>query len=106
MSNVVTIPDEPMIPLAAAARQKLHRCPSPVTLWRWHVKGVKIRGRVVRLTCWRSGGKWLTTASAFAEFLKAQTEAGMARPSDEPAHRSSDEERRLRAAGLLRKKPE
>lgn len=40
--------------------------PSPATLWRWRVKGV----RNVRLDCIRIGGRWLTSREALLRFVK------------------------------------
>jgi hypothetical protein len=97
--SAIAIPDEPLIPISKAVRH-LPRRPSPPTLWRWHARGIKIRGRLIRLQCWRVGGKWLTTQTAWATFLGEMTAAGQAQP-DDPTPRTADAERRLRKAKLI-----
>ena len=74
MSVEIDFDNEPLITFAQACRL-LPKKPAPSTLWRWRKKGVRVNGRTIKLACIRSGGKWLTTATAFAEFLRQQTEA-------------------------------
>ncbi len=73
---------------------------APNTIYRWIRKG----SNGVRLEAIKAGRKWLTTQSAFNEFLKARTESALqddAVPDTEngiPADVSQEE---LEAVGLL-----
>lgn len=72
---------------------------SPATLWRWRLRGTN----GAKLICVRFGGCWCTTAAAFADFVRAQTEnCSPATISDAvPAERSAVTAKKLAAAGLL-----
>lgn len=63
---MINIEREQLMALGEAGRL-LGWQPSPATLWRWRVKGV----RNVRLDCIRIGGRWLTSREAILRFVKA-----------------------------------
>lgn len=82
-------------PVSEIAKARFGKKPSPATIWRWRLHGC----RGVKLECVLCGGIWCTTAAAFAEFIRAQTEA--ASHSAEPAGElPASTKRRLQAAGL------
>lgn len=89
-------------PVNEIIKARLGKRISPATLWRWRLKGVN----GVRFECIRVGGVWCTTATAFAQFLNAQTANALAActggsSEDTPPERSPEKVRRLKAAGLL-----
>ena len=100
MSHTIDLEKDQLITISHACRL-LPSKPAPSTSWRWRTKGVKVNGRTIKLSCIRTGGKWLTTAAAFASFLREQTEAASARPADGSAERPDDTQRRLTEAGLV-----
>jgi hypothetical protein len=101
MSGKIKFSDEQLLLLSVACRQ-LPSKPSPSTLWRWRTIGVKVNGRTIKLACVRVGGKWYTTAAAFADFLQEQTDAALNPSSDDlPVERTADAARRLQSAGLI-----
>src|SRR4051812_2842784 len=87
----------------AQACRLLPKQPSPSTLWRWRTRGVTINGQRIRLACIRSGGQWLTSAAAVAEFLRQQTGAALAKSEYGVEERSETMLRRLVDAGLHNK---
>ncbi|MCX7421343.1 MAG: DUF1580 domain-containing protein [Planctomycetia bacterium] len=95
----INIETDELIPLGILATQRLGKRPSPATLWRWRLHGVN----GARLAVVKSGGCWMTTAAAFAEFLRAQTANCSPAPlaDDAPAERSAATQKKLAAAGLL-----
>ncbi|MFM9962877.1 MAG: DUF1580 domain-containing protein [Planctomycetaceae bacterium] len=95
----INLETDELIPLAVVATRRLGKRPSPATLWRWLNKGVNgARPSVVK-----SGGCWMTTRTAFAEFLREQTANCSPAPmgDDAPAERSAATAAKLKAAGLL-----
>ncbi len=95
----INIETDALIPLGELAKQRLGKRPSPATLWRWRLRGVN----GARLAVVKSGGCWMTTAAAFAEFLRAQTANCQPAPldTDVPTERSAATAKKLAAAGLL-----
>jgi hypothetical protein len=87
-------------PVNTIAQQILGKRIPPATSWRWIRKGVN---GGVKLPVVKSGGCWMTTRAAFAEFLLAQT--ANCQPAlldtDAPAERSAETAKKLAAAGLL-----
>jgi hypothetical protein len=85
-----------LLSLAEACRL-LPSQPSPATLWRWRVRGV----RGIRLCCTRIGGRWAVTRRSLQEFLTAVTAA--CSPSDDRdsgGDRSPEMLQRLREQGI------
>lgn len=71
--NYLGVPDpEDAITLAEAAKQ-ISTKPSPETVKRWITHGC----RGVRLSGWKIGGRWVTTAPALAEFMRETTTRAM-----------------------------
>ena len=88
-----------LVPVSELVRQKLGKRISPATLWRWRLKGIN----GARLECVLCGGRWLSTSSSFAEFLRVQTANVQPALIDAPAptERSAATTKKLAAAGLL-----
>jgi len=89
-------------PVAEITKARTGRRPSPQTIWRWRIKGC----HGVRLEAVLFGGTWCTTPTAFAAFIRGQTEAAMRRsrasvPASPSPEREPATERQLRKAGLL-----
>lgn len=95
----INLETDDLIPVGVIAQQRLGKRPSPATQWRWHLKGVN----GAKLEVVKSGGCWMTTRAAFAEFLRQQTANCQAAPlgTDAPAERSAATTKKLAAAGLL-----
>ena len=73
---------------------------NPATTWRWRLKGVN----GAKLPMVRVSGVWCTTAAAFAEFIREQTENCSPAPlaTDAPGvGRSAATAAKLAAAGLV-----
>ncbi len=85
-----------LLTLSQAAKL-LPEPPSPVTMWRWTSKGVNGGIRLATVKC---GSKSLTSKEALNAFINAQTAANQPSP-DEPAERSPEQIRQMKAAGLL-----
>jgi len=99
--RTIDLERDELLTLAQACRL-LPRKPSPATLWRWRKTGILFNGQRIQLECVRVGGVWYTTAKAFADFLRRQTEAASSQNSDEPHERSEQTQRKLTEVGLLR----
>lgn len=95
----INLETDELFPVGVIAQQRLGKRPSPTTQWRWHLKGVN----GAKLAVVKSGGCWMTTRAAFAEFLRAQTANCQPQPldSDALAERSAATKKKLAAAGLL-----
>ena len=95
----INLDTDDLIPVGQLAEQRLGKRPSPATLWRWKLKGVN----GAKLAVVKSGGCWMTTRAAFAEFLRQQTAncSPSASANDAPAERSPATQKKLAAAGLL-----
>ena len=65
----INIELDKLFPVAPLIEQRIGKRPAPATIWRWRLKGIN----GVRLECVLCGGCWMTTAAAFAEFVRAQT---------------------------------
>jgi hypothetical protein len=101
MYSTIDLETDDLIPIGQIVRDRLGRRLSPATIWRWRLKGVKAGNQTIRLEAVRVAGIWHTTAAAFAEFIRAQTEA--ATPTDDPpSERSDATKRQLEKAGLLK----
>ena len=96
---MINLECDELFPVGTLIKQRLGKRVSPATQWRWRLHGVG----GVRLECVRCGGLWMTTAAAFAEFVRAQTANCSPTPmnSDAPVERSESKKRKLAAAGLL-----
>ena len=97
--SAINLETDDLRPVNDFVRARFGKRVSPATLWRWHAKGVNS----VRLEVVKFGGCWMTTAAAFAEFVRRQTENCSPAPmdSDAPAERSDAKLKKLAAAGLL-----
>ena len=95
----INLETDVLVPVVVIAQQRLGKRPSPPTRWRWQTKGVN----GVKLEVVKAGGVWMTTATAFAEFLRQQTANCSPAPmgTDAPAERSPATQKKLAAAGLL-----
>jgi len=101
MPATIDLEHDELLTLGQACRL-LPRKPSPPTLWRWRVKGVKINGQCIKLEAVRCGGVWVTTQAAMVDFIERQTTAATPATDDQPDEtRSPATERRLAAAGLV-----
>jgi Protein of unknown function (DUF1580) len=88
---------ENLISFAAAGRL-LPNKPSPCTMWRWHVHGV----RGVKLQTWCIGGRRYTSREALENFIQATTAAASTSHfPDAPAGRSAETAAKLQAVGIL-----
>ena len=97
--SAINIETDELVPLGELARQRLGKRPSPATLWRWRLHGVN----GAKLAVVKSGGCWMTTVAAFADFIRAQTANCTPVPldSDAPTERSAATKAKLSAAGLI-----
>lgn len=95
----INLETDALVPVSDLIRQKLGKRISPPTLRRWRLKGIN----GARLECVLCGGRWMTTAAAFAEFVRQQTANRQPAPmdNDAPAERSAAKTRKLVRAGLL-----
>ena len=95
----INLETDDLIPVGQLLKQRLGKRISPATLWRWRLKGIN----GARLECVLCGGCWMTTAAAFAEFVRSQTANCQPAPMDDaaPTERSEVTKRKLAAAGLL-----
>ncbi|MEZ5398001.1 MAG: DUF1580 domain-containing protein [Bryobacterales bacterium] len=103
LSSNIDLERDELVPLAKLIECRLGHRPSPATLWRWRLKGVRIGDKRIRLECVRVGGVWYSTLGAWAAFIAAQTKATTAREmSDLPnPMRTPEIECQLRDQGLL-----
>lgn len=111
MTSSIDLEHDELTPVGTLVEERLGKRPSPATLWRWRLRGVRVRGQTVYLECVRVGGVWCSTPKAFAEFVRAQTEASTApaagrldRQSTAPT-RSEATVRRLETEGLIARTP-
>ena len=98
----IDVERDELVPVGELVEQRLGRRLASSTTWRWIAKGVKVRGRTVKLPAVRVGGAWCTSRPAFADFLRRQTAAALAPVETEPTARPESTERKLREAGLIR----
>ena len=100
----IDVVNDELLSLSKACRS-LPQAPSPSTAWRWRTSGILVHGKRIKLDCVKVGGAWYTTQDAFAEFVRALTDAAnipnSGESSDRPARRSDAVEARLQKAGLL-----
>lgn len=101
MSATIDLETDELVPIGDLTQKRLGKRVSPATIWRWRLKGVKVGGVTVRLEAVRVAGCWRTTATAFAEFIAAQTAAANAVHEAKPSERSASTARRLEEAGLV-----
>lgn len=103
MSTLIDPEHDHLIPIVRLVEARLGRRPSPATVWRWRLRGVRAGGVRIRLEAVRVAGVWHTTPAAWAAFIAAQTEAA-AEPraiEKDEAGRPPETMRRLQDAGLL-----
>ncbi len=100
MCKSIDLETDQLLTLSDACRRLLIKPVSPATLWRWRTIGVLVNGTRIKLACVKVGRTWHTTKTAFADFLKRQTEAATADHS-ESGERSESTSRQLSKAGLL-----
>lgn len=95
MQSTATEQLQPLLPLLA--RMLGHR-PSPATVWRWTVHGIKTGDRRVKLHSTKIGGRAYASHDDVQRFIDAQN-----RPEahDVECERSAETEQRLQRAGLL-----
>ena len=101
---ILNLDDGELVPVASLVKSLSGRRPSPPTVWRWCLKGVKSAdGGRVRLQAVKLFGSWHTTREALSQFLTAQSPAALSCDSDadRPAPRSERTREKLAAAGLL-----
>ena len=87
---------EELLPVREALRLKLGVSVSPATAWRWVKRGC----RGSRLKTQRVGKRLFTSAAAVDAFIRGQQAEPLA-DVPAPVSRSAEDERALRAAGLL-----
>jgi len=90
---------QPLLPLLERA---IGERPSPLKVWRWVNKGIKVNGRRVKLDAKKVGGRFYASPDTVTEFIDAQNPpADHDDAVDDSAGRSEAMERRLQSAGLL-----
>jgi hypothetical protein len=87
---------ESLLPVRQALRQKLGVDVSPPTIWRWVQRGC--RGSKLRTV--KIGKRLFVSPSSVDEFIRGQQAEPLA-DVPTPISRSAEDERALRAAGLL-----
>ncbi len=99
MAATINLEIDDLRPVNKFVRARFGKRVSPATLWRWHAKG----SNGARLEVVKCGGCWMTTAAAFAEFIRVQTANCTPTPigNDAPVERSAATKKKLAAAGLL-----
>ena len=69
----IDLNSEPLLTFGQAAklipRRRHDRPAHPTTVWRWHKKGVKCQGRIIRLEALHTPSGLATTAQAIHRFL-------------------------------------
>lgn len=93
---MIDLENDELLPVIEVCQARLGRRISPVTLWRWRLKGVNGS----KLECVRVGARWFTTHAAFTQFLREQ-QPPPAPAEEDSGVRSESMTRRLKAAGLL-----
>ena len=78
MSQVDVVPPVGQGPVLKPVRELALRtfgtAPSVPTIWRWIKQGQSVAGRCVKLTALKGiGGAWLTTESAWEQFVRARS---------------------------------
>lgn len=102
MDAVKTDPDDELIPVELAVRERTGERKSPATLWRWTNRGLAGRdGERIRLQVQFVGRQPLTTRKLFREWIGQVTAARMARIDGRQESNADVSDEELRAAGLL-----
>ena len=91
--TTTTLPPTDLIPVAKALGPRLGH-PHKSTMCRWILKGIRLRdGQRIKLRAWRFGSRWMTTADAADEFVRATvlpSDAGRPPRTDTARQRASE----------------